>query len=143
MTTSGNQNQPPEQTKHEPRQKIGEIDGHSGTLDLNKLTPQQLELRNVIISEFKAKKVKKFAATQVKHINSGRQLGEAIRFLFDDKGRPPANAPLDDIIEERKRIEYEIRWLDAVTVELRNTLGKLIELENDALDLLRQNQDPG
>lgn len=139
MTTSDNKNQPQGQIKQGSRRTIGAID--SATKTVRKLTPHQQELRNAVMSEFKAKKVSKFAATQVQHINSGRQLAEAIRFLFDDKGRPPANAPLDDIIEERDKIEYQIRWLEAITLELRNKLGKLIELENDALDLIRQNRD--
>jgi hypothetical protein len=144
VTTADDPDQPPVQIKHEPRPRIGVFDGEAKTLNqtVRKFTPRQMELRDAVINEFKAKKVSRFVATQVQHINSGRQLAEAIRLLFDDKGRPPANAPLEDIIEEREKIEYQIRWLEAIASELRNKLGKLIEFENDALDLIRQNQDP-
>jgi hypothetical protein len=139
--TADNPDQKPEQAKQGIRQKIGKIDDPFNKSDLKKLTPQQVALREAIINEYKAKKVKKFADSQITHINSGRQLAESIRFLFDDKGRPPANAPLEDLIEDREKIEYQIRWLEALATELRNTLGKIIEFENDALDLLRQNQE--
>lgn len=122
------------------RKKIGPIDGDPVTTapDLDALTPHQRALRLAVIREFKAKKVKKFIEKQVEHINANRRVAEGITFLFDEHGRPPPNMPIEDIIEERKRIEYEIKWFDAITTELRNRLIKVKEIEDYALDLLAQ-----
>lgn len=128
------------QDKNPPRQKIGPIDGNPVTTapNLEALTPHQRALRLAVIREFKAKKVKKFVEKQVRHINANRRVAEGIKFLFDEHGRPPANMPIEDIIEERKRIEYEIKWFDALTSELRNRLVRVKEIEDYALDLLGQ-----
>lgn len=122
------------------RQKIGPIEGEPITTspNLDALTPHQRALRLAVIDEFKAKKLKKFFEKQVEHINTNRQVVEGIKFLFDEHDRPPPNAPIEDIIEERKRIEYEIKWFEAITVELRNKLVKVREIEVYALDLLGQ-----
>jgi hypothetical protein len=122
------------------RRKIGPIDGNPVTTvpNLDALTPHQRALRLAVINEFKAKKLKKFVEKQVEHINANRQVAEGIKFLFDEHGRPPPNAPIEDIIEERKRIEYEIKWFEAITTELRNKLVKVKEIEDYALDLLGQ-----
>lgn len=130
---------PPGKPTEGNRKKIGAVDLADLTLD--GLTPAQKILRETIIHEFKAKRVAKFAATQVDHINASRQIGEAIRYLFDEHGRPPANAPLEDIMETRKKIEVQLRWLEAVTEELRMVISTLTEFENDALDLLSRDQD--
>lgn len=50
----------------------------------------------------------------------------------------PANAPLEDIIEERRRIEYQLRWLEGALQELRHRLVKIREVEDSALELLAQ-----
>jgi hypothetical protein len=120
------------------RKKIGPIDGDPVTTapNLDELTPHQRALRLAVINEFKARKLKKFVEKQVEHINTTVQVADAIRFLFDEHDRPPANAPLEDIIEERRRLEYEIKWFEAVTMELHNKLIKVKEIESYALDLL-------
>ena len=122
------------------RKKIGPIDGDPVTTNpnLDALPPQQQALRLAAIQEFKAKKVKKFVEKQVEHINANRQIAEGIKFLFDEHGLPPPNAPIEDIVEERRRIEYQIRWFEAITMELRNRLVKVKEIEDYALDLLGQ-----
>jgi hypothetical protein len=120
------------------RNKIGPIAGDPVTTapNLDDLSPHQRALRLAVINEFKARKLKKFVEKQVAHINTNVQVADAIRFLFDEHDRPPPNAPIEDIIEERRRIEYEIRWFEAITVELRDKLLKIKEIENYALDLL-------
>lgn len=118
------------------RRKLGPIDGNPVTKfpNLDALSPQQRALRLAVIHEFKAKKVKKFVETQVEHINTNRQLAEGIKFLFDELGRPPPNAPLEDIIEERRNIEFQIRWFDAILTELKNRLTKVREIEDYAFE---------
>ena len=120
------------------RPKLGPIDGDPVNKhpDLDALTPQQRALRLAVIQEFKAKKVKKFVEKQVEHINTNRQLAEGIKFLFDENGGPPPNAPLEDIIQERRNIEYQIRWFDSILAELRNRLIKVREIEDYAFERL-------
>jgi len=120
------------------RPKLGPVQGEPVTKrpDLAALTPRQRALRLAVIKEFKAKKVKKFVEKQVQHLNTNRQIVEGIKFLFDEHGAPPRNAPLEDIIQERRNIEYQIRWFDAVLQELRNRLTKVREIEDYAFESL-------
>ncbi len=60
----------------------------------------------------------------------------ACKFPFDEHGRPPPNAPLEDIVEERQKIEYEILWVEGVLLELRHRLIKVKEVEDYALEML-------
>ena len=46
--------------------------------------------------------------------------------------------PIEDVVEERKQIENQIRWFEAITIELRNRLIKIKEIEDYALDLIGQ-----
>ena len=123
-----------------PRRKIGPIDGDPVTTnpDLESLTPHQRALRLAVINEFKAKKVKKFVEKQVQHINTNQRVAEGIKVLFDEHGQPPANAPIEDVIEERRLIEYQIRWFEAIVIELQDRLIKVKEVEDYALDMLEQ-----
>lgn len=124
------------------REHIGPISGKPVTThpDLDKLSPHQRALRQAVIREFKAKKMRKFVERQVEHINMRIQVGEGIRFLFDEHGRPPANAPLEDIVWQRQQVEYQIKWFEAVLTELQGTLVRIREIEDQALDLLSQNE---
>ena len=120
------------------RAKLGPVQGDPVTKrpDLQALTPRQRALRLAVIREFKAKKVRKFVEKQVEHLNTNRQIVEGIKFLFDEHGAPPRNAPLEDIVQERRNIEYQIRWFDAVLSELRNRLVKVKEIEDYAFESL-------
>ena len=120
------------------RPKIGPIDGDpvSTHPDLEKLSAYQRGLREALLREFKARKVKKFVEKQVQHLNTNRQIVEGIKFLFDEHGAPPRNAPLEDIVQERRNIEYQIRWFEAVLAELRNRLVKVREIEDYAFETL-------
>lgn len=120
------------------RKKIGLIDTEPKKAGqaVPGLTKQQAALREAAINHFKANKVKAFVAKQVEYVNAARQIGEGIQFLFDREGRPPANAPIEEIIAERKKLENQILWLEAISAELRNNLVKVKEIEDLALDLL-------
>jgi hypothetical protein len=84
--------------------------------------------------------VKEYIATQVEYINATRQIGEAIRFLMDSSGRLPANAPLEDIIAEREKMENQIKWLEAICSELRINITKIKEIEESAFEMIAQKQ---
>ena len=120
------------------RRKIGPIDGDPVTThpDLSKLSPVQRGLRDALLREFKARKAKKFVEKQVQYINGNRQVAEAIKILFDEHGQAPANAPIEDIIEERRQLEYQVRWFEAMVLELQTRLLRVREIEALALDVL-------
>lgn len=135
----------PDEIKQTPvqtgmREKIGTI---TSELASTKHKPEGLSeaqnaLREATISHFKANKVRSFVTKHVQFINSNRQVADGIRFLFDEHGRPPANAPLEDIIAERKKIEAEIRWFEAMCSELKNKLVQVKEVEDMALDMMNE-----
>lgn len=120
------------------RSKLGPISGDPVTThpELDKLSPHQRALREALLREFKAKRAKKFVEKQVQQINAKRQIAEGIRILFDEHGQPPANVPLEDIIEERRQLEYQIKWFEAILLELRSRLLRIREVEVQALDVL-------
>jgi hypothetical protein len=120
------------------RQKLGPISGDPVTThpDLDKLSPHQRALREMLLREFKAKRAKKFVEKQVQYINPKRQIAEGLRILFDEHGQPPANVPLEDVIEERRQIEYQIKWFEAILDELRSRLLRIREIEVQTLDVL-------
>ena len=123
-----------------PRQKIGPIEGDPVTTnpDLDKLGPEKRGLRDVLLLEFKARKAKKFVEKQVQYINANRQVAEGIKILFDEHGQAPANAPIEDIIDERRQLEYQIRWFEAMVLELQTRLLRVHEIEALALDILER-----
>jgi hypothetical protein len=120
------------------RARIGPIQGDPVTThpDLENLSPYQRGLREALLREFKARKVKKFVEKQVKYINANRQIAEEIKILFDEHGQAPANAPMEDIIAERRQLEYQVKWFEAMTLELQTRLLRVREIEALALDVL-------
>ena len=120
------------------RPKIGPIQGDPVTThpDLENLSQYQRGLREALLREFKARKVKKFVEKQVKYINANRQIAEEIKILFDEHGQAPANAPMEDIIAERRQLEYQVKWFEAMTLELQTRLLRVREIEALALDVL-------
>ena len=118
------------------RKKIGLIDTEpiDSSRSIEGLTAPQQALREATIKKFRANKIRAYVEKQIKHVNLNQQIGEGIRFLFDKNGNPPANLPLEDIIEERKKIEAQIRWLEALCSEMRNQLSKVKEIEGLALE---------
>lgn len=108
----------------------------TGRPDAALLSPHQRALRTSMMEAFQAKKARRFLERQVKHINVNRDLAEGIKFLFDEHGRPPPNAPLEDIIDERRRIEYQIKWFEGILLELNNRLIRVKEVEDYAFEML-------
>jgi hypothetical protein len=124
--------------KEGTREKLGPVQGDPVTThpDLDKLTPYQRGLREALRRELRTRKVKNFVQRQVKYINGNRQVNEEIKFLFDENGQPPANAPLEDIMAERRQLEYQIKWFEAMVLELQTRLLRVREIEALALDIV-------
>jgi hypothetical protein len=120
------------------REKIGRIDTEPKAISSvpEGLTPQEQEMREAVLQRFNAKKVSEYITDQMKHINSNQDLADGIRFLFDERGRPPANAPLEDIIAAREKIESDIRMLEAICSAMRNRLARIREVEDMAFELI-------
>lgn len=133
----------PEELAPGTRPRIGPIDGDPVTSHphLEDLSEQQRALRLAVIQEFKARKVKKYVEKQVQYINVNERVAEGIQFLFDEEGRPPKNMPMEDIVAERRQIEYQIKWFEAILEELQNRLIRVKEIEDHALDLLAKGFD--
>jgi len=112
------------------------LNPETGRPDATLMSPQQRALRAAMMDAFNAKKARRFLERQVKHINVNRDLADGIKFLFDEHGRPPPNAPLEDIIDERRRIEYQIKWFEGVLLELNNRLVRVKEVEDYAFEML-------
>jgi hypothetical protein len=100
------------------------------------LTQHQQALREAMLNVFTAQKARRSLERQVQHISPNRNLAEGIKVLFDDKGRPPENMPLEDIVEERRRLEYHVKWFDGILAELRNRLVRVREVEDYAFEML-------
>jgi hypothetical protein len=113
----------------------------TGRRDPSGLSPHAQALRSAMMDAFTAKKARRFVEKNVKHIAINRELAEGIKFLFDENGYPPANAPLEDVVEERKRIEYQIQWFEAILAELRKGLLRVREVEDYALEMLGRSAD--
>jgi hypothetical protein len=107
-----------------------------GMVDPSQMAPHQAALRQSVVDSFNAKKARTFLQRQVNHIMASRELATGIKFLFDENGRAPANAPLEDIIEERRMVEYHLMWLESLVLEMRHRLVKVREIEDAALEVL-------
>lgn len=116
------------------------LDPLTGRSDPSQLKPHQAALRQAVVDTFNAKKARSFLQKQVHHISTNRELAEGIKFLFDEHGRPPANVPLEDIIDERRMVEYHLMWVEGVLSELRHRLIKIREVEDYALEMLSRGQ---
>lgn len=130
-------NAPPSSGKP-PRKRLSPSaeNPQTGRRDPSSLSPHERALRTAMIDAFNAKKARRFLERNVKHISVHRDLADGIKFLFDEHGRPPANAPLEDVIEERRLIEYQIVWFEGILMELRNRLIRVKEVEDYALEML-------
>ena len=106
--------------------------------DATKLAAHQEALRQAMLNVFTAQKARRSLERQVEHISPNRNLAEGIKILFDDKGRPPDNVPLEDIVEERRRLEYHVMWFEGILAELKNRLVLVREVEDYAFEKLSQ-----
>ena len=111
------------------------LDPLSGRSDPSQMKPHQAALRQAVVDSFNAKKARSFLQKQVHHISTNRELADGIKFLFDEHGRPP-NMPIEDIVEERRMVEYHMMWVEGVLNELRHRLIKIREVEDYALEML-------
>ena len=82
------------------------------------VSAEQQRLREDVLRSFVKKIIKDYAVDQKKYIESDPEISDSIKYLFDEYGNPPANAPLEDIVRERKALEVNIRWLEAIVVSL-------------------------
>jgi hypothetical protein len=119
-----------------PRLSPSAENPETGRPDPASLTPHQRAMREAMMDAFNAKKARRFVERNVQHIATNRDLADGIKFLFDENGRPPANAPLEDIVDERRRIEYQIKWFEGILLELRNRLIRVREVEDYALEMM-------
>ena len=111
------------------------LDPLSGSSDPSLMKPHQAALRQSVVDSFNAKKARSFLQKQVHHISTNRELADGIKFLFDEHGRPP-NMPIEDIVEERRMVEYHLMWVEGVLNELRHRLIKIREVEDYAFEML-------
>jgi|GEM_PF-2315332 len=120
------------------REKIGMVDTEPMSTHVTPegLSPQQSALRDAAIRHYKSNKAKAYISEQMQHVNAILQIGEALKPLFDKNGQPPPNAPLEDIIAERKKTQADIVWLETICLELKNVLTTLTVIEDGALDTL-------
>jgi len=131
---------PPDNTKREHLSPVPE-NPKTRRPDPSLLAPHQQALRKAMIDAFNAKKARRFLERHVQHISVNRDLAEGIKFLFDEQGRPPENAPLEDIVDERRRIEYQLKWFEGIVLELRNRLVRVKEVEDYAFEMLSKAQE--
>ena len=117
------------------------LDPMTGRSDPTQLKPHQAALRQAVVDSFNAKKARTCLQKQVHHISTNRELSDGIRFLFDEHGRPPGNVPIEDVIEERRMVEYHLMWVEGVLNELRHRLIKIREVEDYALEMLARAMD--
>ena len=111
------------------------LDPLTGRSDPSQMKPHQAALRQAVVDSFNAKKARTFLQKQVHHISTNRELADGIKFLFDEHGRPP-NMPIEDIVEERRMVEYHLMWVEGVLNELRHRLIKIKEVEDYAFEML-------
>ena len=115
------------------------LDEH-GRVDTSKMSVPQDAMRQSVVEWFHAKKSSNYLQQQINHIVSTRELVNGIQFLFDENQRAPANAPLEDIVEQRRMIEYRLLWLESFAAEMRDRLHKVREIEDAALEVLLRNE---
>ena len=134
---------PPPKLSTRKRLSPSPVNPDTGRQDPAGLSPHAQALRAAMMEAFSAKQARRFVEKNVKHIAVNRDLADGIKFLFDEHGYPPANAPLEDVIEERRRIEYQIQWFESILTELRKGLLRIREVEDYALEMLiRSSEEP-
>ena len=131
---------PPQPSK---RERLSPVPvNERGRVDPSQMNSYQAALRQSLVNSVDARKARRLVQRQIGHIKSSRDGAAAIKFLFDEHGRAPANAPLEDIVEERRRTEYHLLWLEGFVAEMRNRLVKIRRVEDAALEVLaRANPD--
>lgn len=125
--------------KPHPTEYIGDLAvSESERKDSN---PLKKELRQEVFRQFVINKFKRKLGRHVEYIVGTREIAEAIKYLFDEHGTPPANAPIEEIVAKRKEVEAQLRWLDVVSAELRVRLSSIKEIEESAQALMEQERE--
>ncbi|WP_457573336.1 hypothetical protein [Desulfolithobacter sp.] len=140
MTTD---KQPEDSLQPGTRKPIGllDTDPESPASTPDELPDALKELRQATITRFRSAQVRSFIEEQIEYVNLNRQVAEAIQFFFDENGRLPANAPIHEIIAERKKIESSMRWFEAICKELANELAQIKEIEDAFLEYLSSQEE--
>jgi hypothetical protein len=105
------------------------------------LTEPQQVLREAIVNRFTINKMRRYITEQLNYITYYQHVTEGVQMLFDERGNPPANAPIPTIIETREKLEGQLSMLEAVCSALRAHIVELKEIENAAFELFKQQQD--
>jgi len=124
------------------RKKIGIIAGDPKRVRHSPegLTASQLALREAIVNRFSTNKIKRYITEQLQYINCQRHVAEGVKMLFDERGNPPANAPIPAIIEARVKLESQLVMLEAICSALRSHIVQIKEVENAAFEMLKIEQ---
>jgi hypothetical protein len=123
------------------KNKIGAIPGEPVRVghEPEGMTEEQSALRDAIVNRFTVNKMKRYVTEQLKYINFNRHISDTVKILFDENGKPPANAPLPDIIEARVQLESQLAMLEAICAVLRNHIVEIKEIENAAFEMFEKN----
>lgn len=123
------------------KKKIGVIPGEPKRVghEPEGLTKAQSALREAIVNRFTVNKIKRYVTEQLKYINYRQHVCEAVKILFDERGNPPANAPLSDIIEARENLESQLAMLEAICSAMRSHIVELKEIEHAAFEMFENN----
>jgi hypothetical protein len=105
------------------------------------LNERQLALRQAIVNRFTSNKIKRFIAEQTKYINFHQHIAEGTKILFDERGNPPPNAPIESIIEAREQLESQVTMLEAICSAMRNNIVQIKEIEDAAFAMLGEAPD--
>jgi hypothetical protein len=122
------------------RKKIGVVDFTPKRIGFSPpgLNERQLALRQAIVNRFTSNKIKRYIAEQTRHVNFHKHISEGIKILFDERGNPPANAPLESIIEVREQLESQVVMLEAICSAMRSHIVQIKEIEDAAFTMLSE-----
>lgn len=104
------------------------------------MTETQLALRHAIVNRFTSNKIKRYITEQLTYINCKQHIAEGLKILFDERGNPPANAPVVEIVEARERLEGHVKMFESICAALNCQIAQIKEIEHAAFELLAQNQ---
>lgn len=117
-----------------PRERIGDL--AVSEVKRKDSNPLKKELRQEVFRQFVINKFKRKLGRHVEYIVGTREISGAVKYLFDEHGVPPENVPLEDIVAKRVDLEAQLKWLDVISAELRNTLTSVKEIEDSANALM-------
>jgi hypothetical protein len=124
----------------EDRKKIGVVGTEPKRVGYSPegLTERQMALREAIVNRFTTNKIKRYITEQLRYINYHRHISEGLKILFDERGNPPANAPIFAIIEARQKLESQVKMLEAICSALHSHIVQIKEIESAAFEMIKQ-----